>query len=286
MPSLRPAPPLRPLASKPVAAAPPRPLLRTAHSPPGPEQLLRSPDAPLLHSAHSPPGPKPLLRTARSPPAPEQLLRPTSSLFARCPTRTPPTPHAGVRSEYSVWKTLTQKASGIGRDEYMKTIAALDGWWALEIKANPVATKFRYAPLLEEEKTRKVFDACCVTNEHARVSIPTYQSGSSRFNMGDDPGCESHDVEGTPRPKRAKSGKKMPCSYSSSPRMNEKWSNEIVKTDALVRTVDLFGAREKIKGNSREDTIRKEIEDMMDMVIEDCAKPGSDVHFYASHIML
>nr|BAJ90485.1 predicted protein [Hordeum vulgare subsp. vulgare] len=99
MPSLRPAPPLRPLASKPVAAAPPRPLLRTAHSPPGPEQLLRSPDAPLLHSAHSPPGPKPLLRTARSPPAPEQLLRPTSSLFARCPTRTPPTPHAGVRSD-------------------------------------------------------------------------------------------------------------------------------------------------------------------------------------------
>lgn len=190
------------------------------------------------------------------------------------------------RAEYSVWKTLTQKASGIGRDEYMKTIAALDGWWALEIKANPVATKFRYAPLLEEEKTRKVFDACCVTNEHARVSIPTYKSGSSRFNMGDDSGCESHDVEGTPRPKRAKSGKKMPCSYSSSPRMNEKWSNEIVKTDALVRTVGLFGAREKIKGNSREDTIRKEIEDMMDMVIEDCAKPGSDVHFYASHIML
>lgn len=38
------------------------------------------------------------------------------------------------RSDYSVWKTLTQKASGIGRDEYTKTIAATDEWWALEIK--------------------------------------------------------------------------------------------------------------------------------------------------------
>ena len=149
-----------------------------------------------------------------------------------------------------------------------------------------MAAKFRYAPLAEEDKMREVFDACCVTNEHARVPIPTYQSGSSRFNMDDDSGCESHDVEATPHTKHAKSGKKMPCSYSPSPRMNEKWSNESVKTDALVRMVDLFGAREKRKGNLGEDTTRKEIGDMMNMVIADGAKPGSDVHFYASYLML
>ncbi|XP_044957209.1 uncharacterized protein LOC123408072 [Hordeum vulgare subsp. vulgare] len=184
-----------------------------------------------------------------------------------------------LQANYTVWKTLTQKASSIGRDEYTKTIAASDEWWALEIKVNPVAAKFRYAPLPEEKRMREVFDACCVTNEHARVPIPTYQSGSSCFN---DSRCESHDVEATPRPKRAKSGKKMPCFYSPSPRMNEKWSNETIKTDALVHMVDLFGAREKRKGNSREDRTRKEIGDMMDMMFEDGAKPGSDVHFYAS----
>ena len=30
------------------------------------------------------------------------------------------------RSEYNVWKSLIQKSSGIGRDEFTKTIAALD----------------------------------------------------------------------------------------------------------------------------------------------------------------
>ncbi|KAE8799360.1 hypothetical protein D1007_25297 [Hordeum vulgare] len=139
-----------------------------------------------------------------------------------------------------------------------RAAATSDEWWALEIKANPVAARFQYAPLPEEEKMREVFDACCVTNEHARVPIPTYKSGSSRFNMDDDSGCERHGVEATPRPKCAKSGKRMACSYSPSPRMNEKWSNETVKIDALVRMVDLFGAREKIKGNSGEDTTRLE----------------------------
>ncbi|KAE8783577.1 hypothetical protein D1007_42876 [Hordeum vulgare] len=90
-------------------------------------------------------------------------------------------------------------------------------------QANPVAAKFRYASLLEEEKMREVFDASCVTNENPRVPIPTYQSGSSCFNMDDDPGCESYDVEATPCPKRAKNGKKMSCSYWPIPKMNEKW---------------------------------------------------------------
>ena len=102
---------------------------------------------------------------------------------------------------------------------------------AFSLQARLQATKYRHAPLAEEDKMEEVFDACCVTNEHARVPIPTYQGGSSRFNMDDDSGCESHDVEATPRTKRAKIGKKMPCSYSPSPRMNEKWSNESVKTE-------------------------------------------------------
>ena len=38
------------------------------------------------------------------------------------------------RSDYAIWKTLLQKASGIGRDPYTKTIAATDEWWALELK--------------------------------------------------------------------------------------------------------------------------------------------------------
>ena len=113
----------------------------------------------------------------------------------------------------------------------------------------------------------EVFDACCVTNEHARVPIPTYQSGSSRFNMDDDSGCESHDVEATPRTKRAKIGKKMPCSYSPSPKMNEKWASEHAKNESFVHVVDLFDSR-----NKRDETqvsARQEIHEMMAMVEED-----------------
>ncbi|XP_044958119.1 uncharacterized protein LOC123409223 [Hordeum vulgare subsp. vulgare] len=194
--------------------------------------------------------------------------------------------HLAAPSDYGVWKTLTQKASRIGKDEYTKTIVALNGWWVLEIKvSNLVVSKFRYAPLAEEEKMREVFDACCVTNEHARMSIPSYQSGLSRFSMDDDSGCESQDAEDTPLMKHAMSGKKIPCSYSPSPRMNEKRSNESVKTDALVCLVDLFGAKEKRKGNLGVDTTRKDIGDILDMVIVDGAKPWSDLHLYASHHM-
>ena len=38
-----------------------------------------------------------------------------------------------LKKEYAVWKTLTQKASGIGFDPVTKTIAASDEWWANEI---------------------------------------------------------------------------------------------------------------------------------------------------------
>ena len=39
-----------------------------------------------------------------------------------------------LKKEYAVWKTLTQKASGIGFDPVTKTIAASDEWWANEIQ--------------------------------------------------------------------------------------------------------------------------------------------------------
>jgi hypothetical protein len=39
-----------------------------------------------------------------------------------------------LKKDYAVWKTLTQKASGIGFDPVTKTIAASDEWWANEIQ--------------------------------------------------------------------------------------------------------------------------------------------------------
>ncbi|XP_044354735.1 uncharacterized protein [Triticum aestivum] len=186
------------------------------------------------------------------------------------------------RSDYAIWKTLLQKASRIGRDPYTKTIAATDEWCALELKARPQATKYRHAPLAEEDKMEEVFDACCVTNEHARVPIPTYQGSTSRINLDDESGCEGDKTEVTPRANRAKGGKKRAFPYSPSPKANEKWASEQAKNEAFVRMVDLFDSR-----NKRDETqvsAREEIHEMMAMVEADGGAPGSDVHFYASQL--
>ena len=50
---------------------------------------------------------------------------------------------------------------------------------AISLQARLQASKFRYAALAEEDKMEEVFDACCVTNEHARVPMPTYQGSTS-----------------------------------------------------------------------------------------------------------
>ena len=38
-----------------------------------------------------------------------------------------------LKKEYNCWKTLNQKASGIGIDPVTRSIAATDEWWANEI---------------------------------------------------------------------------------------------------------------------------------------------------------
>ncbi|XP_044318565.1 uncharacterized protein [Triticum aestivum] len=186
------------------------------------------------------------------------------------------------RSNYAIWKTLLQKASGIGRDPYTKTIVATDEWLALELKACPHATKYRHTPLAEEDKMEEEFDSCCATNEHARVPIPTYQGSTSRINLDDESGCESDKTEVTPRANHAKGGKKRASPYSPSPKVNEKWASEHANNEAFVRMVDLFDSR-----NKRDETqvlAREEIHEMMAMVEADGGAPGSDVHFYASQL--
>ena len=39
-----------------------------------------------------------------------------------------------LKKEYNCWKTLNQKASGIGIDPVTRSIAATDEWWANEIQ--------------------------------------------------------------------------------------------------------------------------------------------------------
>jgi hypothetical protein len=111
----------------------------------------------------------------------------------------------------------------------------------------PEASKFRYAPLADEDKMREIFEQHSVTNEYARAPIPSSQARASHIEIenDDDSGCEL-ETEATPtQVSGKKGGKKRACPYSPSPTTVEK----VVKVDeekaAFTRMVDLFAKREQ-----------------------------------------
>ncbi|XP_024311862.1 L10-interacting MYB domain-containing protein-like [Brachypodium distachyon] len=128
-----------------------------------------------------------------------------------------------LKKDYNTWKQLTQRASGLGRDPITHTITASDDWWESEITRCPDASKFRNAPLQDEEKMAIIFDKHCVTNEHARVPPRSARVGPSQdANVetvdGDeeDLGCEGDDYV-TPVSGKGKGKPKRACPYSPSP---------------------------------------------------------------------
>ena len=44
-----------------------------------------------------------------------------------------------LKKEYSTWKSFVQRASGLGRDPFTKTIDASDEWWEIEIKVSSLS---------------------------------------------------------------------------------------------------------------------------------------------------
>nr|XP_020176366.1 L10-interacting MYB domain-containing protein-like [Aegilops tauschii subsp. strangulata] len=145
-----------------------------------------------------------------------------------------------LKKEYAVWKTLTQKASGIGFDPVTKTIAASDEWWANEIQRNELATKFRFAPLEDEIKLGCEIDATFVT------------------------------------PNKAKGRKKRSCPYSPSPAMVQKIAKDSDDRMQFKRIADLWEKRETSRNSAtsemKEDPMRDEIKEMKDMVVNDGVK--------------
>jgi hypothetical protein len=152
------------------------------------------------------------------------------------------------------------------------------------------ASKFRYAPLADEDKMREIFEQHSVTNEYARVPIPSSQVETSHINIlnDDDSGCE----EVTPTQVPGKGGKKRACPYSPSPTLVQKVAKVDEEKTAFTRMVDLFAKREE-KRNSvpsepivTVDPVKVEFKEMMTMVVKAGGLPGSDEHFYASQMFM
>ena len=151
------------------------------------------------------------------------------------------------------------------------------------------AGKFRYAPLADEDKMREIFEQHSVTNEYARVPTPSSQVHTSQINIenDEDSGCEL-DREVTPI--SGKRGKKRMCPYSPSPTTVDKVAKVDAEKTAFGRMVDIFEKREQSRNFAATqpqvttDPMREDFKKMMAMVVQDGGLPGSDEHFYASHM--
>ncbi|KQK18034.1 zinc finger CCCH domain-containing protein 43-like [Brachypodium distachyon] len=199
-----------------------------------------------------------------------------------------------LKNDYNTWKTLTQRASSIGRDPNTHTIAASDEWWEKEIHRVPEASKFRNAPLQDEEKMSIIFDKHCVTNEHARVPVPSAHAGPSEDAHividGDenDLGCEGDDPvtkkgEGKGKPKRA-------CPYSPSPATKAaKVAKEDSPTDVQC-LLSIMESRSRSKHSATSQVsinpARQELRDMVAQVVRDGGIAGSDEHFCTTQLFM
>uniref|UniRef100_A0A8R7P6D3 Myb/SANT-like domain-containing protein n=1 Tax=Triticum urartu TaxID=4572 RepID=A0A8R7P6D3_TRIUA len=187
-----------------------------------------------------------------------------------------------LKKEYNCWKTLNQKASRIGIDPVTRSIAATDEWWANEIQRNEIAAKFRYAPLVDEQRMSFIFDDHSVTNAYARVATPSSQVDASQINIEegneDGSGCELDVNQVTPTNVSSKGRKKRSCPYSPSPKMVQKAVKDSDDKMVFNRMVDLWERREISRNSATSQTnvdhVRDEIKEMTTMVVNDGGRPG------------
>ena len=73
----------------------------------------------------------------------------------------------------------------------------------------------------------QIFDTNCVTNEHARVPLPSSMAGPSVNVEDDDLSGTEMDTQVTPGATRR--GQKRPCPYSPSATVVERWKETVLK---------------------------------------------------------
>ena len=162
------------------------------------------------------------------------------------------------------------------------------------LQRNEIAAKFRYAPLVDEQRMSFIFDDHSVTNAYARVATPSSQVDASQINIEedneDDSGCELDVNQVTPTNVSSKGRKKRSCPYSPSPAMVQKIAKDSDDRMQFKRIADLWEKRETSRNSAtsemKEDPVRDEIKEMKDMVVNDGGKPGSEVYFHALELFM
>jgi hypothetical protein len=155
-------------------------------------------------------------------------------------------------------------------------------------QAMPGCITFRDAPLEHEEQMRIMFDAISDKNETSFVPFTGggVDKGEGEGGAGGDDNTEGQREEQPPiTPNgRPTSAKRL---TTTSPKEKTK---KTFRDQCMKHLVDAY---EKKAGSSKNsatskvvDTIREEIGNMLEQVIEDGAEEGSDEHYYATQLLI
>ncbi|OEL18714.1 hypothetical protein BAE44_0020266 [Dichanthelium oligosanthes] len=193
-----------------------------------------------------------------------------------------------LKRMYTQWKTLNDRATGLGRDPLTGCICADDDWWAEQSRAMPGCAIFRIAPLENEDDLRRMFSTIVCTNESSVV--PGAHRGdddSEGDEVGDGLGDELGSGLGSNKnasPIDAKRAmEKRPANHDSPKGKKRK----TFRDHCMKRLVDAY--EKKTQSSSATfavvNHVRNEIAEMLELVINDGAVEGSDEHYYATQLL-
>jgi hypothetical protein len=150
------------------------------------------------------------------------------------------------------------------------------------LQAMPRCIMFKTAPLENEDDLKIMFGPIVCTNETTHV--PRVEDANSSFD------CHEEDILGgdensTPDPSSIVKGKRKVLHDSPKPKKKRDMKDEYMK-----RLVEAYESRSLCSNMSitsfENDPVRKEVAAQLQQVIEDGAAEGSDLHFFATHLLM
>jgi hypothetical protein len=139
---------------------------------------------------------------------------------------------------------------------------------------------FKTAPLENEDNLKIMFGPIVCTNE--TTLVPGVEDANSSSD-----GHEEHifgaDENNTPNPSSTVKGKRKVLHDSPKPKKKKDMRDEYMK---LI--VDSFESMSSYKSitSFENNPVRKEVAAQLEQVIKDGAEEGSDLHFFATHLLM
>jgi hypothetical protein len=139
---------------------------------------------------------------------------------------------------------------------------------------------FKTAPLENEDNLKIMFGPIVCTNETTLVPRVEDANSSSDGHEDDIFGAGENN---TPNPSSTFNGKRKVLHDSPKPKKKKDMRDEYMK-----RIVDAFESRSSYKSitSFENDPVRKEVATQLEQVIKDGAEEGSDLHFFATHLLM